>query len=137
MSTAQNSGAAPVAAATATSNASAASSATTTSASSTASAAGAGAGKTAEAGAAAPVAAPVVAKKTVARTTFVDFAKWDIGALKRYKRHYKLRTAPNATKADLVDAVTTHFQSMPVEEYEIISFFVFAIQNKDKYALLT
>ena len=66
----------------------------------------------------------------------VDFAKWDVGALKRYKRAYDLRVDPNATKADLVETVTRHFEAQQVEEYDAISAFVFAVNKKDKYTLL-
>eukprot|EP01139_Manchomonas_bermudensis_P001625 Amastigsp_a2444_767.p3 type:complete len:107 gc:universal Amastigsp_a2444_767:588-268(-) len=70
------------------------------------------------------------------KKSVVDFSKWDIAALKRYKKHYKLRVQHDATKSDLVAAITEHFDSLPCDEFEIMSFFVFAVRNREKYELL-
>jgi histone deacetylase complex subunit SAP30 len=62
---------------------------------------------------------------------FVDFAKLDIVALKKYKRTYKLRVRHNCTKAELVTAVTKHFATLPVNEIEIIESFLETLNNQE------
>jgi len=51
--------------------------------------------------------------------------------LKRYKRHYKLRTKHNSTKSELAAAVAKHFSSLPsTDPMETISFFIYAVKNQ-------
>jgi len=59
-----------------------------------------------------------------------DFSKLDMGTLKRYKRHYKLRTKHNSNKTELAATVSKHFSSQAVLEMETISFFVYAVKNQ-------
>jgi len=61
-----------------------------------------------------------------------DFQKLDIFALKRYKRHYKLRTKHNSSKSELATAVARHFSAQNAPEMETISFFVYAVKNQEK-----
>ena len=44
-----------------------------------------------------------------ARNLTVDFTKLDMATLKRYKRHYRLKTRQNVTKTELALAVARHF----------------------------
>ena len=46
----------------------------------------------------------------------VDFTKLDMATLKRYKRHYRLKTRQNVTKTELALAVAKHFASQHVDE---------------------
>jgi len=50
--------------------------------------------------------------------------------LKRYKRHYKLRTKHNSTKSELAAAIAKHFALQNISEMETISFFVYAVKNQ-------
>ena len=43
-----------------------------------------------------------------ARNLTVDFTKLDMATLKRYKRHYRLKTRQNVTKTELALAVAKH-----------------------------
>ena len=56
----------------------------------------------------------------------VDFCKLDMAALKRYKRHYRLKVRPNVTKGELANAVARHFASQTVDEADTISLFMCA-----------
>ena len=51
-----------------------------------------------------------------ARGLTVDFTKLDMATLKRYKRHYRLKTRQNVTKTELALAVAKHFASQTVDE---------------------
>ena len=64
----------------------------------------------------------------------MDLGKLDLAALKRYKRHYRVRTKHNSTKAELVQAITRHFASQPVMDMDSISFFIYAVKNQGTWA---
>ena len=49
-----------------------------------------------------------------------------MAALKRYKRHYRLKVRPNVTKGELANAVARHFASQTVDEADTISLFMCA-----------
>ena len=51
-----------------------------------------------------------------ARAQTVDFTKLDMATLKRYKRHFRLKTRQNVTKTELALAVAKHFASQNVDE---------------------
>eukprot|EP01132_Coremiostelium_polycephalum_P009721 gene9721-11937_t len=55
--------------------------------------------------------------------------KLDVAALKRYKKHYRLKTKHNSTKAELASAVRVHFDGLPVNEYEIIEHFMVKVKT--------
>ena len=61
-----------------------------------------------------------------ARTQTVDFTKLDMATLKRYKRHYRLKTRQNVTKTELALAVAKHFASQTVDEADTISLFMYS-----------
>eukprot|EP01087_Luapelamoeba_hula_P017259 TRINITY_DN541_c3_g1_i1.p2 TRINITY_DN541_c3_g1~~TRINITY_DN541_c3_g1_i1.p2 ORF type:complete len:165 (-),score=37.53 TRINITY_DN541_c3_g1_i1:668-1099(-) len=76
-------------------------------------------------------AAPNVPMKPVA----VDMNKLDIEALRRYKKHYSLRTKTTGRtvthkKAELVQAVARHFAAQTVDENDTIEKFVFALRSR-------
>eukprot|EP01114_Cavostelium_apophysatum_P024943 TRINITY_DN9996_c0_g1_i1.p1 TRINITY_DN9996_c0_g1~~TRINITY_DN9996_c0_g1_i1.p1 ORF type:complete len:107 (+),score=17.75 TRINITY_DN9996_c0_g1_i1:78-398(+) len=54
----------------------------------------------------------------------VDLSKLDIGALKRYKRTYKLRLRHNSSRAELLTAINKHFSGLAVNEAEILEVFL-------------
>ena len=58
-----------------------------------------------------------------ARNLTVDFTKLDMATLKRYKRHYRLKTRQNVTKTELALAVARHFaaQTGPQDERAVWS----------------
>ncbi|EGC34383.1 hypothetical protein DICPUDRAFT_153440 [Dictyostelium purpureum] len=53
----------------------------------------------------------------------------DVAALKRYKKHYRLKTKHNSSKAELASIVRSHFDGLPVNEGEIIENFMFKVKN--------
>ena len=61
-----------------------------------------------------------------ARNLVVDFTKLDMATLKRYKRHYRLKTRQNVTKTELALAVAKHFASQTVDEADTISLFMYS-----------
>lgn len=61
-----------------------------------------------------------------ARNLTVDFTKLDMATLKRYKRHYRLKTRQNVTKTELALAVAKHFSSQTVDEADTISLFMYS-----------
>jgi histone deacetylase complex subunit SAP30 len=56
----------------------------------------------------------------------VDFTKLDMATLKRYKRHYRLKTRQNVTKTELALAVAKHFALQTVDEADTISLFMYS-----------
>ena len=60
-----------------------------------------------------------------ARNLTVDFTKLDMATLKRYKRHFRLKTRQNATKTELALAVAKHFASTTVDEADTIGLFMY------------
>lgn len=61
-----------------------------------------------------------------ARNLTVDFTKLDMATLKRYKRHYRLKTRQNVTKTELALAVAKHFALQTVDEADTISLFMYS-----------
>ena len=61
-----------------------------------------------------------------ARNLTVDFTKLDMATLKRYKRHFRLKTRQNVTKTELALAVAKHFASQTVDEADTISLFMYS-----------
>ena len=59
----------------------------------------------------------------------VDFTKLDMATLKRYKRHYRLKTRQNVTKTELAMAVAKHFASTTVDEADTISLFMYSARG--------
>eukprot|EP01113_Clastostelium_recurvatum_P018029 TRINITY_DN2127_c0_g1_i1.p1 TRINITY_DN2127_c0_g1~~TRINITY_DN2127_c0_g1_i1.p1 ORF type:complete len:273 (-),score=75.69 TRINITY_DN2127_c0_g1_i1:103-921(-) len=55
--------------------------------------------------------------------------KLDVAALKRYKRHYRLKTRSNSTKAELMVAVKQHYDTMQLNEVETIELFLSKARN--------
>jgi len=56
----------------------------------------------------------------------VDFTKLDMATLKRYKRHYRLKTRQNVTKTELSAAISKHFAAQTVDEADTISLFMYS-----------
>lgn len=57
----------------------------------------------------------------------VDLGKLDISALRKYQRHYGVRTKANSKnpdKEELARAVSKHFAELVVDEEETIESFV-------------
>lgn len=55
----------------------------------------------------------------------VDLGKLDVSSLRKYQRHYGLRTKGNKTdKEELSRAVAKHFAELVVDEEETIESFV-------------
>ena len=63
------------------------------------------------------------------RSLTVDFTKLDMATLKRYKKHYRLKTRQNVTKTELALAVAKHFASTHVDEAETIQLFMYSARS--------
>jgi histone deacetylase complex subunit SAP30 len=61
-----------------------------------------------------------------ARNLTVDFTKLDMATLKRYKKHFRLKTRQNVTKTELAFSVAKHFASQTVDEADTISLFMYS-----------
>lgn len=57
------------------------------------------------------------------------FCYLDVAALKRYKKHYRLKTRHNSTKAELANAVRMHFENINVNEFEVIDIFLMKVKT--------
>ena len=60
-----------------------------------------------------------------ALTTSQAATKLDMATLKRYKRHFRLKTRQNVTKTELALAVAKHFASTTVDEADTIGLFMY------------
>ncbi|KAB7496948.1 Histone deacetylase complex subunit SAP30-like protein [Armadillidium nasatum] len=57
-----------------------------------------------------------------------------VNTLRRYKRHYKISTNPGLNKAQLVDIIMKHFHSIPVDEKECLTYFIYMVKtNNSKF----
>ncbi|UYV83915.1 SAP30L [Cordylochernes scorpioides] len=63
----------------------------------------------------------------------VDFSQLQINTLRRYRRHFKIKTRPSANKAQLADTLAHHFKTIPIMEKEAIIYFLYMVKyNKNK-----
>ncbi|ELU01834.1 hypothetical protein CAPTEDRAFT_154238 [Capitella teleta] len=60
----------------------------------------------------------------------VDFNRVHVSTLRRYKRHFQLKTQPGLSKAELAEIVAQHFPTIPVEEKETVVFFMFLTKTR-------
>lgn len=61
---------------------------------------------------------------------FVDVSSLSNESLRKYKKHFKLTVKGNQ-KPQLVDAVRQHLSSIPVNEKEAVSFFLYQIKKNN------
>jgi histone deacetylase complex subunit SAP30 len=66
------------------------------------------------------------AEDKAAAALTVDFSKLDMVTLKRYKRHYRLKTRQNVTKPELAHAIAKHFATQTIDEADTISLFMYS-----------
>ncbi|GFY54333.1 histone deacetylase complex subunit SAP30L [Trichonephila inaurata madagascariensis] len=59
----------------------------------------------------------------------VDLYQLQVSALRRYKRHYKIQTRQGVNKAQLAETLSRHFKTIPVNEKEAITYFVYMVKN--------
>ncbi|KFO30850.1 N-acetylgalactosaminyltransferase 7 [Fukomys damarensis] len=59
----------------------------------------------------------------------VDLYQLQVNTLRRYKRHFKLPTRPGLNKAQLVEIVGCHFRSIPVNEKDTLTYFIYSVKN--------
>ncbi|XP_025778021.1 histone deacetylase complex subunit SAP30 [Puma concolor] len=62
-------------------------------------------------------------------TPEVDLYQLQVNTLRRYKRHFKLSTRPGLNKAQLVEIVGCHFRSIPVNEKDTLTYFIYSVKN--------
>lgn len=63
----------------------------------------------------------------------VDLASLQVNTLRRYKKHFHVPAKPGLNKQQLAETVYRHFKSIPVNEKEAITFFIYMIKtNKNK-----
>ncbi|XP_077284280.1 SIN3-associated polypeptide 30 [Arctopsyche grandis] len=59
----------------------------------------------------------------------VDLFQLQVNTLRRYKRYYKVSTRPGLNKAQLADTIQKHFKSIPVNEKEIVTYFIYMVKT--------
>ncbi|GBM28157.1 Histone deacetylase complex subunit SAP30L [Araneus ventricosus] len=59
----------------------------------------------------------------------VDLYQLQVSALRRYKRHYKIQTRQGVNKAQLAETLSRHFKTIPVNEKEAITYFIYMVKN--------
>jgi len=59
----------------------------------------------------------------------VDLYQLPVSALRRYKRHYKIQTRQGVNKAQLAETLSRHFKTIPVNEKEAITYFLYMVKN--------
>jgi histone deacetylase complex subunit SAP30 len=62
----------------------------------------------------------------------INFVLLPVNLLRRYKRHFKLPTRPGTNKAQLADIVARHFVKLPVNEKEVLTYFLYMCKNSNK-----
>uniref|UniRef100_F6U0T3 Sin3A associated protein 30 n=1 Tax=Ornithorhynchus anatinus TaxID=9258 RepID=F6U0T3_ORNAN len=62
-------------------------------------------------------------------TPEVDLYQLQVNTLRRYKRHFKLQTRPGLNKAQLVEIIGCHFRSIPVNEKDTLTYFIYSVKN--------
>eukprot|EP00026_Physarum_polycephalum_P007661 Phypoly_transcript_07726.p1 GENE.Phypoly_transcript_07726~~Phypoly_transcript_07726.p1 ORF type:complete len:302 (+),score=44.48 Phypoly_transcript_07726:594-1499(+) len=59
-----------------------------------------------------------------------NFAKLDLGALKKYKQYHQMRLDTSANKSEIIEAVSIHFSQQQVDEVAIIRKFVAHVKSE-------
>uniref|UniRef100_A0A8D0HB97 Sin3A associated protein 30 n=1 Tax=Sphenodon punctatus TaxID=8508 RepID=A0A8D0HB97_SPHPU len=62
-------------------------------------------------------------------TPEVDLFQLQVNTLRRYKRHFKLQTRPGLNKAQLVEIIGCHFRTIPVNEKDTLTYFIYSVKN--------
>ncbi|XP_029815303.1 histone deacetylase complex subunit SAP30 [Manacus vitellinus] len=62
-------------------------------------------------------------------TPEVDLYQLQVNTLRRYKRHFKLQTRPGLNKAQLVEIIGGHFRTIPVNEKDTLTYFIYSVKN--------
>jgi len=58
----------------------------------------------------------------------VDLYQLQVNTLRRYKKHYKISSRPGLNKAQLADILMRHFKTIPVQEKEIVTYFIYMVK---------
>jgi len=66
----------------------------------------------------------------------INFFLLPVNLLRRYKRHFKLPTRPGTNKAQLAEIVARHFVKLPVNEKEVLTYFLYMCKNNNKSSRL-
>jgi hypothetical protein len=67
------------------------------------------------------------------KTGKIDFKRFDLASLKRYKRVYKVRVKPGSGKFQLIQAIQEHNRSVQVDEADVISRFLSRIHEEQVF----
>jgi len=59
----------------------------------------------------------------------VDLYQLQVNTLRRYKKHFKIPTRPGLNKAQLADTLTKHFKTIPINEKEAVTYFIYSIKS--------
>ncbi|XP_029431656.1 histone deacetylase complex subunit SAP30 isoform X2 [Rhinatrema bivittatum] len=59
----------------------------------------------------------------------VDLFQLQVNTLRRYKRHFKLQARPGLNKAQLVEIISCHFRTIPVNEKDTLTYFIYSVKN--------
>lgn len=62
-----------------------------------------------------------------------DMSALQVNALRRFKKHYRIQTRPGINKPQLVEQLMRHFRTIPVNDKEAITYFIYMVKmNKNK-----
>jgi len=60
----------------------------------------------------------------------VDLYQLQVNTLRRYKKHFKIPSRPGLNKAQLADILMRHFKTIPVNEKEVVTYFIYMIKSE-------
>lgn len=59
----------------------------------------------------------------------VEFYSLQVQTLRRYKKFFKVSTRPGLNKAQLAEIVSKHFKQIPVNEKEVLTYFIYSVKQ--------
>lgn len=59
----------------------------------------------------------------------IDWFQLQVNTLRRYKRHFKVATRQGLNKTQLAEVVQKHFKTLPVDEKEIVAYFIYMVKT--------
>ena len=60
----------------------------------------------------------------------VDLFQLQMNTLRRYKKHFKVTSRPGLNKAQLAEYLTRHLKTIPVDEKEALTYFIYMVKTK-------
>ena len=60
----------------------------------------------------------------------LDLFQLQMNTLRRYKKHFKVTSRPGLNKAQLAEYLTRHLKTIPVDEKEALTYFIYMVKTK-------